>query len=134
MNTSDVLSRVWAGKSRQALYGLDKAPEVERWSRYYGGTQRTCSGAAEFKQNSRFSSSGTQDVSVAAAGPAAPSNPFVRSHCTQESSQDAVLFSYYAMAIKPRSLRSLPVISTSAALKASFQRQPCRRPLPLGEA
>ena len=47
MNTSDVLSRVWAGKSSQALYGLDKAPEVERWSRYYGGTQRTCSGAAE---------------------------------------------------------------------------------------
>ena len=37
-----------------------------------------------------FSSSGMQDVSVAAAGPAAPSNPFVRSHCTQESSQDAV--------------------------------------------
>ena len=44
----------------------------------------------------------------------------VRPHCTQESSQDAVLFSYYAMNIKLRSLRSLPVISTPAALKAAF--------------
>ena len=40
-----------------------------------------------------------------------------------------MLLSYYAMAIKLRSLRSLPVISTSAALKAGFQRQSCRRPL-----
>ena len=59
---------------------------------------------------------------------------YVRSHCTQESSQDAVLFSYYAMAIKLRSLRSLPVISTSAALKAGFQRQSCRGVNYIGEA